>query len=165
MKILQELLILRDLATVFSHPRVTADCLRNLIAERHRLIRKRYTDGRGGACIFALLTEPLGSGQILDRPGLTAFFGTAGPPGEPGHVPPKLNSDHEAARALVRLWDGGFEDENVVKRYGPEAPRLTPAVVVHVAREVLHARFPDNNGETPVAERPHQESSRLVVAA
>lgn len=132
--------VVRDLIDVFTHPRITPDCLRHLIANRHRLITGHYElpDGRG--CMMFLLTEPLGASQIRTRDDLTRFFGREhGRPGRAGYIAPKDSPEYQPAKWLVRLIDRQF-CEQARQRYGRSCELFDYDLVIEVAGQVLAQR-------------------------
>jgi hypothetical protein len=132
--------VLRDLIEVLNHPRVTADCLRHLIASRDRLVGGHYElpDGRG--CLMFVLTEPLGEGQIRSKQDLTRFFGrTHGRAGSRNYVPAKDSVEYQPAKWLVRLVDAQY-CEHVRARYGRSCEFFDFDLVTHVAQQILAQR-------------------------
>jgi hypothetical protein len=132
--------IVRDLIDVLTHPDISLDCLRHLIASQHRLIAGHYElpDGRG--CLMFVLTELLGSKHIRCRLDLTRFFGRErGHPGTPGYVAAKDSPEYQPAKWLVRLVDAQY-CELVRARYGRTCELFDYDLVIEVARQVLAER-------------------------
>jgi hypothetical protein len=137
--------IVRDLAEVMTHPRITANCLRHLVSSRKRLIRGHYRlpDGRG--CLMSVLTEPLGPLQIRDKSDLTRFFGRErGIVGGPGYVAAKDSPEYQPAKWLVRLIDGQI-CEQVRARYGRSCEFFDYDLIVGVAAQILKQRELDRS--------------------
>ena len=119
--------IIADLDYVFDD--MPLACLRHLRANFRRLIRRKYDDGAGGKCIFALATEVLPEARrIVCRKSLTRFYG--GDPEAPHYQP---------ARALVRVWDGHDADPIALARYGA-GPRLTRRLLLKVLKRAIRRR-------------------------
>jgi hypothetical protein len=132
--------VVRDLIDIFTHPRISTDCLRHLIANRHRLISGHYElpDGRG--CMMFLLTEPLGPAQIRTRDDLTRFFGReSGRPGRAGYIAAKDSPEYQPAKWLVRLIDRQICDQ-ARQRYGRSCELFDYDLVIEVAQQVLTQR-------------------------
>jgi hypothetical protein len=104
------------------------ECLEHVRANRHRLIRKQYTDGEGG-CLFYLLSERFPTPLRIDsKAALTRFF--TGRSGYPACETP----EYQPARWLVRIIDG-----EAVERYGG-ASYLDWDVVIEVIDAVIAER-------------------------
>jgi hypothetical protein len=123
--------IVRDLIEVFTHSKISPDCLQHLIANRHRLVGGQYEliDGRG--CLMFVLTEPLASLQIRSKEDLSRFFGR-----ERGQSPGNESPEYQPAKWLVRLVDNQI-CERVRARYGRSCEFFDYDLVVMVAKEIL----------------------------
>ena len=129
--------IVRDLIDVLTHPDISADCLRHLIANRHRLASGHFelSDGRG--CLMFVLTEPLGQRQIRSKTDLTRFFGRErGFLGWLGHVAAKDSPEYQPAKWLVRLVDAQY-CEHVRARYGRSCEFFDYDLVIAIAEQIL----------------------------
>jgi hypothetical protein len=134
--------IVRDLVDVLSHPDISPDCLRHLIANRRRLGTGSYRLPGGRGCLMFLLTEPLAGRQIRSKHDLTRFFGRVhGRPGATAYLAAKDSPEYQPAKWLVRLVDGQF-CENVRARYGRSCEFFDYDLVLEVARQVLAQREP-----------------------
>ena len=132
--------IVRDLIEVLTHPDISLDCLRHLIANRHRLANGHYelADGRG--CLMSVLTEPLGQRQIRSKTDLTGFFGRErGFLGWLGYVAAKDSPEYQPAKWLVRLVDAQY-CEHVRVRYGRSCELFDYELVIAVAEQTLAQR-------------------------
>lgn len=111
-------------------------CLRHVLENRHRLIRKQYFDGRGNGCLFYLLSEQLAADQrIVSRETLTRFFtGNSGYPACEAAV-------YQPARWLVRLVDEQV-CERVKSRY-PGVDGVTWDYVIECIEQYLRDRDQD----------------------
>src|SRR4029078_8741151 len=91
--------IIRDALYCFS--KFDIACVQHLRDNSHRLVRHTYMDEDGNGCIFGLLSEILPAHlRIRDRGSLTTWFtGGCGPMYR--ELP-----EYQAARYLVRIWDG-----------------------------------------------------------
>lgn len=129
--------IVRDLVDVFTHPQITRDCLRHLVAHHQRLIAGQFVlpDGRG--CLMNVLTEPLGEGQIRSKGDLLRFFGrSSGVPGRLGYVAATDSPEYQPAKWLVRLVDGQI-CEHTRGRYRRACELFDFCLVRLIAAEVL----------------------------
>lgn len=132
--------IVRDLIDVLAHPAVTTDCLRNLIAQRRRLVSGHYATPDGRGCLMFVLTEPLAGRRIRTKQDLIRFFGRShGRPGGGSYIAAKDSAEYQPAKWLVRLVDAQYCDE-VRARYGRSCEFFDYELVIHVARQVLTQR-------------------------
>jgi hypothetical protein len=132
--------IVRDLVDVFTHRDVSLQCLRHLIANRHRLISGVYQTRRNRGCLMFILTEPLESRQVRTKAELTRFFGqTRGRAGMASFVAAKDSPEYQPAKWLVRLVDAQY-CEHVRARYGRACEFFDYDLVLAVARQVLAQR-------------------------
>jgi hypothetical protein len=148
--------IVRDLIDVFTHPSISPDCLRHLLAQRQRLVRGVYyrEDGRG--CLMHILTEPLAPRRrIRSKQDLIRLFGRPhGSPGAIGYVAPQDSPEYQPAKWLVRLVDRQISPR-VRTRYGRSAEFFDYELVLEVAQQVIdQTREPvDRRDDTPTAAR------------
>ena len=123
-------LVIADLYSVFTDPRIPLESLEHMQANAGRLIRRQFDNGRGGKCIFGLLSEPFTEEPQIDcRSALIAFYG-----GD------ELAPHYQPARAIVRLWDGRSGDPVVLERYGANVAPLTRRLVLRVLRKAIRRR-------------------------
>ncbi len=123
-------LVIADLMSVFADSRIPLASLQHLQANADRLIRRKFDDGRGGKCIFGLLSEPFTEQPQIDcRTALIAFYG-----GD------ELATHYQPARALVRLWDARPADPVVLERYGSNVAPLSRRLVLRVLRKAIRRR-------------------------
>lgn len=132
--------IVRDLIEVFVHPKITAPCLRHVIANHDRLIAGRYAlpDGRG--CLMFLLTELLADDQIRSKGDLLRFFGrSVGEPGCAGYRAASDSPEYQPAKWLVRLFDGQI-CEQTRGRYSRACELFGYELAIAVAAQVWAER-------------------------
>ena len=132
--------IVRDLIDVLVHPGITLQCLRHLIANRHRLISGHYHTPANRGCLMFILTEPLGKKQISSKAELTRFFGREhGRPGSVNYIAAKDSPEYRPAKWLVRLVDAQYCNQ-VRSRYGRSCEFFDYDLVLAVARQILAQR-------------------------
>jgi len=122
--------IRNDLLQACSH--FPTSCLRHVVTNRGRLIRRAYSDGTGG-CLFHLLSETLPPERRIDsKSALTRFF-----TGQDGAVAREL-PEYQPARWLVRAIDGDI-CATVRGRYG-DLDQLDWDLVIEVLQEEIDRR-------------------------